>query len=110
MGETPKVEKKEDDASAQPKRVKVTSGSEWEAVFDLKSSRYYYWNKVVFGWGGFWKGNESNGVGLSGGSCSAEGAVFREGICPLSGLWRVGRRIGGVVRVLRFLCAEAWCE
>lgn len=49
MGETPKVEKKESLQSVQPKRVKVASDSEWEAVFDLKSSRYYYWNKVGIG-------------------------------------------------------------
>ena len=100
---TTKVEQKVDEESAQPKRVKVASQSEWEAVFDLKSNRYYYWNKVEPVQSELWEGYESDGMGVSGRCCSAEGAVFRKGVCSLPGLWRMGRRIGGVIGVLWFL-------
>lgn len=102
-GETPKLERKVDEGSEQAKRVKVASSAEWEAVFDLKSSRYYYWNKVECGQSGFWEGYQSDDLGLSGRCYGAEGAVVREGVCPLPRLWGVGRRLGGVVRVLWFL-------
>ena len=100
---TPKVEHKVNEESVQPKRVKVASSSEWVAVFDLKSNRYYYWNKVELGESELGVGYKANGMGVSGRCCSTKGAVFRKGICSLSGLWRMGRRIGGVIRVLWFL-------
>ena len=104
--ETPKVDKKVEEGDVEkvpPKRVKVVSESHWQAVFDLQSSRYYYWNKVELGRLVVSEGYESDDMDMSGG-CGSEGcAIFRESVCSLSGLWRMGRGIGWTVWVLWFL-------